>query len=71
VAGVASAADRSADASAFVDLLAGGDIVDAVARFDETMTNALPEEKLRRAWESVSKSVGPFHNRVREPEGTV
>jgi fermentation-respiration switch protein FrsA (DUF1100 family) len=49
----------------FVDLLVKEDFAGAVARFDATMTTALPEPKLREAWQSLQKQAGPFKEQIR------
>src|SRR5689334_12951614 len=51
--------------SAFLDLLVKGDYGQAVGEFDATMKGALPEAKLREAWESVNKQAGAFQKQVR------
>src|SRR5680860_494242 len=52
---------RIAEAAvAFVQLLAKGAFAEAVGQFDETMKQALPEEKLREAWTQVQGQAGAF-----------
>ena len=57
----------------FVDLMAKEDFAGAVARFNSTMKNALPEPKLREAWQSVQSQASPFQKqlgtRLEEKEG--
>lgn len=57
--------DRTAEAKAFVDLLAAGDFAGAVTRFDETMKQALPADKLRETWEGLVAAVGPYQGQLR------
>ena len=52
-------------AKKFVELMAKGDFAGAVARFDATMTTAMPEAKLREAWESLQAQAGPFQKQLR------
>jgi len=52
-------------ATQFVDLLVKEDFAGAVARFDSTMKNALPEQKLRTLWQTLQKQAGPFKQRLR------
>ncbi|HEY5610710.1 MAG TPA: DUF3887 domain-containing protein, partial [Thermoanaerobaculia bacterium] len=61
----ASSPNRSAEASAFVDLLVGGHFAEAGAKFDATMKSALPEETLRETWASVRAAAGPFESLAR------
>ena len=49
----------------FVDLLVKEDFAGAVGRFDSTMKTALPEQKLREAWQAIQKQAGPFKKQVR------
>jgi uncharacterized protein len=46
----------------FVQLLAQGEYAKGVALFDSTMTAAMPEEKLKAAWEAVTGQAGPLKN---------
>ena len=59
---------RSADVTdagkQFVDLLAKQDYAAAVELYDATMKAALPEAKLREAWEAVQTQAGPFQKQV-------
>jgi dienelactone hydrolase len=52
-----------AAAEAVVDQLARGDFAGAAARFDETMRAALPEAKLRAAWEQLVGPAGAYRRR--------
>jgi hypothetical protein len=52
--------DIIASATKFMDLLVKEDFAGAVARFDTTMKNALPEPKMREVWQTLQKQVGPF-----------
>jgi dienelactone hydrolase len=56
--------DTRASGEQFVDLLAKGDFAGAVARYDQTMRAALPEPKLREAWQSVEAQAGGFRKRL-------
>ena len=49
----------------FVELLAKYDFAGAVSKYDVTMTLALPEPKLREAWQAVQKQAGPFKKQLR------
>jgi len=49
----------------FVDLLAKGDFAQAAARYDAAMRAALPEPKLREAWQSIEKQIGRFQKRLK------
>ncbi|MHB9150639.1 MAG: alpha/beta hydrolase [Thermoleophilia bacterium] len=50
-----------ADAAvAFVELLVKGSFSEAAGRFDETMRQALPEQKLREVWTQVQQQAGAF-----------
>lgn len=64
----ASSAQETADLVAagvsLVDRLAAGDFAGVVARFDGTMTAALPEPKLREAWETLRQQAGSFQKRL-------
>jgi len=61
-------AARSADVAAagkqFVDSLAKHDYAAAVEQYDATMKAALPEAKLREAWQAVQTQAGPFQKQV-------
>jgi hypothetical protein len=52
--------DVAASARDFVGLLAKADFAGAVARFDATMKQALPEATLREVWTGVQAQAGPF-----------
>ena len=52
--------DRTAEAQEFVELLHTGRFADAAKRFDETMSAALPAEKLQAVWESLEEQAGSF-----------
>jgi dienelactone hydrolase len=51
-------------AQSVVDDLAAGNFAKVVALFDATMTTALPEDKLRAAWLTVTQQAGAFRQRV-------
>jgi dienelactone hydrolase len=57
--------DRTAEAKAFVDLMAAGDYATAVASFDETMKRVSPEAKLKETWEGLLAAVGPYEGQLR------
>jgi hypothetical protein len=57
--------DPAAPGTQFITLLAKEDYASAVAQFDATMKNALPETKLRDTWQAVIKQVGPFQKQLR------
>jgi dienelactone hydrolase len=59
------AADVAAAGKDFVNLLVKGDFATAVTRYDETMGKALPEPKLREAWETLQSQAGPFRRQLR------
>jgi len=56
--------DLTVSAKEFVELLAKEDFAEAVKNFDSTMKGALPEEKLREAWKSLTQKVGPFRKQI-------
>jgi hypothetical protein len=56
--------DIAAAGVRFVDLMAKEDFAGAVARFDSTMKKALPEQKLREAWQNVQSQAGPFQKQI-------
>src|SRR5580658_9451746 len=58
-------------ATQFIDLLVKEDFAGAVAQFDSTMKNALPEAKLREVWQTLQKQAGPFKQRLRSRVETV
>ena len=57
--------DPTSVAKDFVDILSHENFAAAVQRFDTTMLAALPEPKLKEAWQSVISSVGPFQKQLR------
>jgi hypothetical protein len=57
--------DVAASAGDFLGLLANADFAGAVARFDATMKQALPEARLREAWQEVQVQAGPFKKQVK------
>lgn len=57
---VPKAADLSPSAKGFVDLLVQGNYAEAVKKFDETMKEVMPSDKLEEAWNSLIAQVGPF-----------
>ena len=63
-ASAAAAEGRAGDAEALVDRLARGDFAAVVAGFDATMTNALPEAKLRAVWAGLLGQAGAFQRRL-------
>ncbi|MCW5552402.1 MAG: alpha/beta fold hydrolase [Verrucomicrobiae bacterium] len=50
-------------AEAFVDDLHAGRFTNALAHFDETMTAALPADKLAATWQTVTRQAGAFQRR--------
>src|ERR1035438_1459184 len=48
----------------FVELLGKEDFAGAVARFDATMKSALPEPKLREAWQTLQAQAGAFQKQL-------
>ena len=61
--------DRSRDeleamADEFVDFLVAGDYAACVAKFEEIMTRAMQEEKLRESWERLQRGVGDYKERL-------
>jgi hypothetical protein len=54
------AADLTAKAKEFVNLLVNGNYTNAVTNFDNTMKGAMPSEKLQEAWNSLLAKTGPF-----------
>ena len=56
--------DLAASAKRFVELLVKEDYAAAVKDFDETMTKAMPPEKLKEAWTSILAKAGPFQRQV-------
>lgn len=52
--------DVGAQGKATIDQLGRGDFAGVVARFDEKMLAALPEEKLRATWSAVISAAGAF-----------
>lgn len=53
-------ADFTSQASGFVTLLSKGEYATAAEMFDETMTSAMPQEKLEEVWQSLLTQFGPF-----------
>jgi len=47
-------------AEAFVDLLVNGQFSTATENFDETMSTALPADKLEEIWNATTEQTGPF-----------
>jgi hypothetical protein len=60
----AESGDVTASARDFVGLLAKADFAGAVARFDPTMKQALPEATLRQVWAGVQAQAGPFKKQL-------
>jgi uncharacterized protein len=56
--------DNVSAAGQFVQLLEKGEFASAVKEFDATMTNALPVEKLKQAWESLIAQAGTMKARL-------
>lgn len=50
-------------ASALVDALIAGDYASASVDFDSAMLTALPQDKLKEAWESLPSQLGAFESR--------
>ena len=48
----------------FVALLVKGDFLAATKRFDETMRDALPQERLAQTWENLLARFGPFQREL-------
>jgi hypothetical protein len=71
-ASIAAAADSTSQAGDdlanagehFVDLLAKGDFAGTVSQFDSNMKSALPEQKLREAWQTIQSQAGWFKKRL-------
>lgn len=59
------AADVVAAGQDFVNLLVKGDFATAVTRYDDTMAAALPEPKLRQAWDTLEGQAGDFRRQLR------
>lgn len=59
------AADVVAAGKDFVNLLVKGEFATAVTRYDETMATALPEPKLREAWDKLQSQAGDFRRQLR------
>lgn len=57
---VPKAADVTPMAKDFVEMLVQGNYAEAVKKFDETMREAMPSDKLEEAWNSLIGQVGPF-----------
>ena len=60
----AAPAEVSVSGEQFVDLLVKEDFPAAVAQFDSTMKNVLPEAKLKETWQSLKAQAGTFQKRV-------
>lgn len=56
--------DLTNNGKQFVDLLVKEDFAGAVARFDATMTSAMPEPKLKETWQTLKTQVGPFQKQL-------
>lgn len=52
--------EREREALAFIDLLASGQYAAAVERFDATMLEALPADKLAETWLQLTQQVGMY-----------
>ena len=52
--------DLKQQAQTFVDLLQAGDFTAACRMYDANMAQALPEPKLKEAWNQLAAMVGPF-----------
>lgn len=52
--------DVASKANKFITLLSWGEYKTAENMFDETMKSAVPEEKLKEAWESIVNQYGPY-----------
>lgn len=59
-----AAQDAIATTNQLIDQLAAGDYAAAVSRFDAAMLAALPEAKLKQAWESLSPQFGAFKGTI-------
>ena len=53
-----------ASAKEFVDLLVNGDFATAPQNFDETMSSALPADKLEEIWKVTTEQTGPFKQQI-------
>ena len=51
-------------AKGFVELMINGDHADAVQKFDQTMKDAMPVEKLQEAWQGLLTQAGPFKKQI-------
>ncbi len=60
----ATAQDAIAATNQLIGQLAAGDYAAAVSRFDADMLAALPEAKLKQAWESLSPQFGAYKGTV-------
>jgi len=63
-------ADLPAKAEALVDLLAKKDFAAAETSFDSVMKSALPEAKLRGAWDELLATAGPYQKRLHSRQTT-
>jgi fermentation-respiration switch protein FrsA (DUF1100 family) len=57
--------DLISAASKFVGLLVKEDFAGGVAQYDSTMKSALPEPKLRQAWQTLQQQAGAFKKQLR------
>lgn len=57
--------DRMALAKTFVEQLDKGDFMAATQRFDATMLQAMPPEKLRETWQAVVGQVGAYKQHLK------
>ncbi len=51
-------------AKAFVELLIKEDYANAVQKFDKTMKDAMPVEKLEEAWQGLLTKAGPLKKQI-------
>lgn len=56
--------DLSTQAKEFINLLVKEDYATAVKQFDETMSKALPPEKLQQTWKTLISQAGAFKRQV-------
>ena len=59
-----AAVDLQAAANQFIDQLAAGEFDKAVEQFDQTMTGAMPAEKLDEIWGTIQAQAGRFLERT-------
>jgi uncharacterized protein len=55
---------REARAHAFIDLMAGGQYAQAFESFTPQMKAAMPLDRLRATWNSLTAQVGPFQRQI-------